>query len=557
MRGRGPGMLGVLSVLAVVVMLTAGASQAFSEGARLDPSEGGDEEPSAREAGNTTEIEQGESRRPASTKEPTTVTSPPPADADSLVPGEELHKEGRVPMGSPYIFHVGASQIPTPYVVSVDVVAFPGSRDADSAGGVISFLRASSRAYVRERPSADATIFGVIPEDVSFAVIGAPFEGEGCRGGMWHQVELGGYTCLRGSRSATQRPKTFPSMRKNKFSPLFFVRARRTRDGEEEPVFPRYHSRWRMERDEVEDYLAGYGTYGFVRLKRGVFTDIEGRTVRNQDFRRFSPSNFEGVVPAQVTAAGVPDGQTLAWTFEPETFVYRDNGRWARKLRELRKHASILVPAGPPEVVAGRSWLRLEDGWIRADEVRRWERVSPPEGMTASQKWIDVDLDEQILTMYEGADPVFVTLVTTGRGGESRTPVGTYEIGRKKGIGDMKSRQGVRRPYFVGDVPWIQFFHEGFALHSTYWHNKFGKKGSHGCVNMSLKDAARLFAWTTPEVPAGWNWRFLRESERGRGTTIVLRSATRQREASEDEAQRAGPVAPVSPAGLVDPGPTP
>jgi hypothetical protein len=344
----------------------------------------------------------------------------------------------------------------------------------------------------------------------------------------------------------------------HKFSPLLFVRPRRVREAEQERSYARYHSLWKMKKEEVEDYLLDYGSYGFVKLRRGVFTDIEGRTVRNEHFRRFRPSDFEGLVPAEVGGTGVPAAHTIGWTFEPETVVYRDTGRWAKKRRTLKKHTALVITSGAPELVRGEGWLPVEDGWVRASEVRRWERIAPPSEFGAHQKWIDVDLDAQIVTMYEGADPVFVTLVTTGRSGESKTPTGTFEIGRKKAIGDLKSKPGVRRPYFVGDVPWIQFFHEGYALHSTYWHNRFGKVGSHGCVNLSMKDAARLFAWTTPEVPAGWNWRYHREGERVRGTPVVIRSATREEKTDEleDEARRTDRPAAAAPAAVVDPVPS-
>jgi len=39
------------------------------------------------------------------------------------------------------------------------------------------------------------------------------------------------------------------------------------------------------------------------------------------------------------------------------------------------------------------------------------------------------------------------------------------------------------------------------ALHSTFWHNGFGERLSHGCVNMRPDDAKWVFRWCLPEVP--------------------------------------------------------
>ena len=46
---------------------------------------------------------------------------------------------------------------------------------------------------------------------------------------------------------------------------------------------------------------------------------------------------------------------------------------------------------------------------------------------------------------------------------------------------------------------------DGYALHAAYWHDQFGTPRSHGCINLAPKDAARLFAFTKPEVPEGWH----------------------------------------------------
>ena len=55
------------------------------------------------------------------------------------------------------------------------------------------------------------------------------------------------------------------------------------------------------------------------------------------------------------------------------------------------------------------------------------------------------------------------------------------------------------------DVPFVQYFTEGYAFHAAYWHDEFGTPRSHGCVNLSPIDAAWLFNWTLPEVPAAWH----------------------------------------------------
>ena len=46
---------------------------------------------------------------------------------------------------------------------------------------------------------------------------------------------------------------------------------------------------------------------------------------------------------------------------------------------------------------------------------------------------------------------------------------------------------------------------KGRALHGTFWHDGFGRRRSHGCVNLSVADAEWLFRWAPPELPGGWH----------------------------------------------------
>ena len=59
--------------------------------------------------------------------------------------------------------------------------------------------------------------------------------------------------------------------------------------------------------------------------------------------------------------------------------------------------------------------------------------------------------------------------------------------------------------YELADVPYVQFFQEGYALHGTFWHDNFGRVQSHGCVNLTPTDAAWVFEFTDPPVPEDWH----------------------------------------------------
>lgn len=111
------------------------------------------------------------------------------------------------------------------------------------------------------------------------------------------------------------------------------------------------------------------------------------------------------------------------------------------------------------------------------------------------RKWIDVDLTEQTLRAYRGDTVVFKTLVSTGIDGYN-TPVGEFAIEWFVESQDM-SGPG----YYLTDVPYVMYFADYLALHGTYWHNAFGTPKSHGCVNLSIPDAAWLYDWASIGTP--------------------------------------------------------
>jgi lipoprotein-anchoring transpeptidase ErfK/SrfK len=82
---------------------------------------------------------------------------------------------------------------------------------------------------------------------------------------------------------------------------------------------------------------------------------------------------------------------------------------------------------------------------------------------------------------------------------------GAFMIHAKHVSGTMDGDEQTAEPFELHDVPYIQYFYKGFALHGAYWHDSFGKVRSHGCVNLAPTDAAWLFAWTYPHVPPSWH----------------------------------------------------
>src|SRR5262249_43121044 len=88
---------------------------------------------------------------------------------------------------------------------------------------------------------------------------------------------------------------------------------------------------------------------------------------------------------------------------------------------------------------------------------------------------------------------------------------GEYGVTRRRGEGTFQLR----------DVPYIQYFESGYALHAAYWHDVFGTPRSHGCVNLAPVDAHRIFFWTDPPIPESWH-AVIAGEDMGEGTLVII-----------------------------------
>ena len=110
-----------------------------------------------------------------------------------------------------------------------------------------------------------------------------------------------------------------------------------------------------------------------------------------------------------------------------------------------------------------------------------------PEGVGKHERWVEVNLSNQMASAYEGKNLLQSFIVSTGTW-QYPTVTGQYQIYVKYPYADM-SGPG----YYLPDVPNVMYFYKGYGLHGTYWHNNFGTPMSHGCVNFSISDSAWLF----------------------------------------------------------------
>jgi len=147
--------------------------------------------------------------------------------------------------------------------------------------------------------------------------------------------------------------------------------------------------------------------------------------------------------------------------------------------------------------VDGIAYLKTgKEEWLPAGNVAIVElRDEPPEGVD-QPRWIDVNLEQQTLAVYESGELAFATVISSGVEGNWTRP-GTFEIKTKLETELMRGSFAADRSdyYYLENVPWTMYFDESRALHGTYWHDDFGRPQSKGCVNLSPGDAHWIFKW--------------------------------------------------------------
>ena len=142
----------------------------------------------------------------------------------------------------------------------------------------------------------------------------------------------------------------------------------------------------------------------------------------------------------------------------------------------------------------GADWNMIgSNQWVEARKVAIViPNTIPPEGV-ATGRWIDVNLAEQTLAVYDNYELVFATVIASGLDPFWTRP-GLFQIYQKKETENMRNNDPADF-YYLDNVPWTMYFDKARALHGAYWRTRFGYPQSHGCVNLSVGDARWLFNW--------------------------------------------------------------
>ena len=187
----------------------------------------------------------------------------------------------------------------------------------------------------------------------------------------------------------------------------------------------------------------------------------------------------------------------FGWNWDPGTPVRSEPNLLDSNLTTHTLGIYEVVQIYATQTIDGTDWNLIgPNQWVEGRKIAVvTPNTTPPEGVT-NGRWIDVDLSEQTLSVYDKQQLVFATIIASGDGAISMwTRPGLFQIYLKKEIETMSGGQGTSDYYYLENVPWTMYFDKARALHGAYWRTRLGFVQSHGCVNLTVGDAHWLFNW--------------------------------------------------------------
>jgi hypothetical protein len=375
-------------------------------------------------------------------------------------------------------------------------------------------------ARVLEAPQRGAKALGFLQAGDQVPRASESQGNDGCKGG-WFSVFPRGFVCAGDGTTLDLGHPTLVarSLRPRLDRALPYTYARTLRDA-------RLLVRERKASDRVkvsgslpsQSGLAVVGSWKATdeqgaSLELAMTTD--GRFVAASDLRPAEPSRFHGV-DLDGEAHKLPVAFVLARTAR----AYSLEAESPRAGQSLQFHEALPLSGEHRDGEEGGYWQLTDERWLRAADIT--VAVAPTELPAMAKRgarWIDVAVAAGTLTLWEGERPVFVTLVSTASGDDAETTKrGSFELVSKSVTGKKLDPLSIGRGVALTDVPWVLGLSSGQAILGAFWHDDFGRAHGRGNLELSPRDAHRVWKWTGPELPGGWHGL----DDIAAGTTVVV-----------------------------------
>lgn len=113
---------------------------------------------------------------------------------------------------------------------------------------------------------------------------------------------------------------------------------------------------------------------------------------------------------------------------------------------------------------------------------------------------IEIDLSTYTLTARVGEKVVLESIVSIGSP-NSETVTGEFAIYLKYEIQSLSGIGWDGEPYSAPNTPWVMYFYEDYAVHSSLTRSEYGYADSQGCIVPPMEVAEQLWLWADYGTP--------------------------------------------------------
>jgi hypothetical protein len=328
-------------------------------------------------------------------------------------------------------------------------------------------------------------------------------EGTGCKQG-WYRIRPRGFVCVGETATLDLKHPTLVAMalRPERTRSLPYAYARTTRATSlfrrDEAQPGRIAQAGRLRTQSGMALVGSWTAQDATGQSRRLAMTTGGQFVPVEDVRRAEPPEFSGVElgDRELPVAFVVKRKARRWSIadgKPE------------KETTLGYHDSLELTGTVELLGDDEYWTTPLGDHVRGTDVQIAEpRGDFPSWAEDEALWLDINITRRTLVAYEGKKPVFATLVSIGEDAR-KTVLGEHEITEKHITLPTQDPGDPALAFDVYDAPWVMRLSSGQLLYGAYWHQRFGRAHTSGSIELSPTDAAHLWRWAAPIVPAEWH----------------------------------------------------
>jgi hypothetical protein len=168
-------------------------------------------------------------------------------------------------------------------------------------------------------------------------------------------------------------------------------------------------------------------------------------------------------------------------------------------------------------------YCALEDGnWVQQTDIVAIRRRNDwPNFASGNRHWVDIDLQQGTIVLYEGERPTFAALTLAVPKNKTGYTTGPTVVLAKYITDKTLDPKTLDSSHEVYDVPWVVELASGLRLHGAFHPDRRSTVTSPR-VELAPEDAQRVWAWVDPQLPQGWH-AVTASSDVSRRTDVLVR----------------------------------